>query len=134
LSTFLALEPPARPGRYEARLVVESGEIGWRAGITDASAGGSCPIPLLTPHSRGGVVADGPLALGVEVPPGPNPEFMRRFELDAVPGHALLRAVGLGAGLFWINGIRVGEAVLEPAQTQYDKRVDYATYDVELAA
>ena len=37
---------------------------------------------------------------------------------------------GLGIGELYLNGERVGDALLEPAQTDYEKRVLYAAYDV----
>lgn len=57
--------------------------------------------------------------------------FMRRaFDLDAPVRRARLYGVGLGWGEFHINGNRVGDHVLDPAQTDTSRRVLYSTYDV----
>ena len=61
----------------------------------------------------------------------PSPLLRKEFD---VPGKAIrsatLYAVGLGFGEFRINGKRVGDQVIDPAFTRYDKAVLYSTYDV----
>ena len=37
---------------------------------------------------------------------------------------------GLGSSELYLNGAKVGDAVLSPAVAQYDKRAFYVTYDV----
>lgn len=60
--------------------------------------------------------------------------FLRRAFSVARAGKAILRVCGLGYHEVWLNGQRVGDTVLEPVVTQYDKRVRYVTHTVELAA
>lgn len=44
---------------------------------------------------------------------------------------ARLHVAALGYGELYLNGKRVGDAVLDPVWTQYDERIEYTTYDVE---
>jgi alpha-L-rhamnosidase len=62
-------------------------------------------------------------------PPG-LPLLARTFTLDKPVASARLYAVGLGIGEIRLNGNKVGDAVLEPANTDYRTRVVYPTYDV----
>ena len=54
----------------------------------------------------------------------------RRFTLREKPVSAELLACALGQYNAWMNGARVGDAFLEPAWTDYDKRALYRRYDV----
>ncbi|MCX7916473.1 MAG: family 78 glycoside hydrolase catalytic domain, partial [Verrucomicrobiae bacterium] len=45
-----------------------------------------------------------------------------------------MRVCGLGYHEVWLNGERVGDTVLEPVVTQYDKRVRFVSYRVHLRA
>ncbi|MBS1851554.1 MAG: glycoside hydrolase family 78 protein [Acidobacteria bacterium] len=54
----------------------------------------------------------------------------KEFRLSQVPRRATLYISGLGYSESYINGQRVGEDVLAPALSDYDKRVFYLTYDV----
>jgi alpha-L-rhamnosidase len=55
-----------------------------------------------------------------------------RTEVDLTKPVASARAhvVGLGYGEFYVNGERIGDEVLNPGWTQYDRRVLYSTYEV----
>lgn len=61
------------------------------------------------------------------------PLLARTFTLDKRVKSARLYAVGLGISEARLNGRKVGDAVLEPANTDYRKRVRYTTYDVTSA-
>lgn len=63
-------------------------------------------------------------------PPSGLPLLARGFELDGEVRGARLYAAGLGVYEARLNGRTVGDAVLEPANTDYRRRVQYATYDV----
>ncbi len=54
----------------------------------------------------------------------------KEFELPAPASKALVHVTGLGYYELRINGKKVGDRVLDPPWTDYDKRVLYATYDV----
>jgi alpha-L-rhamnosidase len=58
------------------------------------------------------------------------PMFRREFSLDAAVASARLNICGLGYYEAWINGQRVGDHVLDPAQTDYEERVFYVSHDV----
>jgi alpha-L-rhamnosidase len=68
------------------------------------------------------------IASGVEMPNAPL--FRRDFVIDGAVDSALLHICGLGYYEAWINGRRVGDHLLDPAQTDYDKRVFYVSHDV----
>lgn len=59
-----------------------------------------------------------------------SPIFRKSFMLDAAVVSAQLVISGLGYYEASINGRRVGDHVLDPAFTAYDRRVLYVTYDV----
>lgn len=60
----------------------------------------------------------------------PSPLFRREFDLK--PGVKCARAyvAGLGYSELYVNGRRVGNAVLDPGQTTYDVRAFYVTHDI----
>lgn len=83
--------------------------------------------------------AVGPFATAVEIEdqlapepwlPEALPVFTRDFELPAGVSSARLYVSGVGVYVPSLNGERVGDAVLEPANTDFRDRVTYAAYDV----
>lgn len=58
------------------------------------------------------------------------PVFRREFVLDRLPSGAVLRSTFLGVGKVWINGVVVGDEVLEPGWQSYGHRLAYRTSDV----
>ena len=58
------------------------------------------------------------------------PEFRREFVLKEIPAHAVLEISGLGFYTARLNGKRVTEALLQPAFSNYTKRVCYNRYPV----
>lgn len=58
------------------------------------------------------------------------PYLRREFTLDGPAASATLLISGLGAHEAWLNGRRVGDHILDPAQTDYDHRVFYIRHDV----
>jgi alpha-L-rhamnosidase len=60
----------------------------------------------------------------------PAPLLRRSFTLIRRPKRARLRSSGLGCHELHCNGVRVGDAVLEPAMTQYDKTVLFVEHDL----
>ncbi len=70
-----------------------------------------------------------------EIRPAPSrvlPARMLRREMDLRerPRRASLYASGLGLSELYINGEKVGDHVLSPGCTEYDKRVFYVSHDV----
>lgn len=62
--------------------------------------------------------------------PGALPVFSKDFQVGAKVRSARLYATGLGVFDAKLNGQPVGDAVLEPPNTDHAQRVVYSTYDV----
>jgi alpha-L-rhamnosidase len=60
----------------------------------------------------------------------PSPVFRKSFKIDRPIRSAAITVCGLGFYELHLNGGRVGDHVLDPAFTRYDKRALYVTYDV----
>lgn len=60
----------------------------------------------------------------------PAPYLRHEFELAEPVANARLYATAIGVYESYLNGIRVGEAVLSPGWTDYNQRVRYQVYDV----
>ncbi len=60
----------------------------------------------------------------------PAPYFRKVFELNFLK-KASVRICGLGFYELYLNGLKVGDHVLDPVVSQYDKRVRYVEYDVK---
>ncbi len=60
----------------------------------------------------------------------PAPYFRREVALSAAALRARVYLCGLGYHELYLNGQRVGDAVLNPAFTRYDRRALYVTYNV----
>ncbi|MCF7669763.1 MAG: glycoside hydrolase family 78 protein [Verrucomicrobia bacterium] len=60
----------------------------------------------------------------------PSPMFRKTFVLDEGINDARVYICGLGYYDLFINGQKVGDHILDPGYTRYDKRMLYVTYDV----
>ncbi|MGN1214795.1 MAG: family 78 glycoside hydrolase catalytic domain [Candidatus Cryptobacteroides sp.] len=60
----------------------------------------------------------------------PSPLMRRTFEVKAKPVRAMLYVTGLGYYEAFINGKRVGDQVLDPGWTYYNKHTAYNAFDV----
>lgn len=60
----------------------------------------------------------------------PMPVFQRVFQANKKIASARLYITGLGYYEAYLNGKKVGDHVLDPGWTKYDKRIDYAVYDI----
>src|SRR5829696_4798930 len=60
----------------------------------------------------------------------PSPYLRREFPLDKPVSRARLYATARGVYELYINGNRVGNDALAPGWTDYDRRIQYQTYDV----
>lgn len=58
------------------------------------------------------------------------PQFRKAFHIDKPVAKARLHVCGLGWHESWINGSKLGDEVLQCAQTDYDQRNFYAAHDV----
>lgn len=60
----------------------------------------------------------------------PAPLYRKDFQLEGAVRQAKLHVCGLGYFVASLNGQRVGDHVLDPVVSQYDKRVRYVTHEV----
>ena len=60
----------------------------------------------------------------------PSPLFRREFVLRSGIARARAYVCGLGYSELYLNGQRIGDAVLDPGQTTYDVRAFYVTHDI----
>ncbi len=60
----------------------------------------------------------------------PSPFFRREFTIDKPIVQARAYICGLGYYELYLNGAKVGDHVLDPAFTRYDRRALYVTYDI----
>jgi len=58
------------------------------------------------------------------------PCFRYEFDLPAPVRSARAYATGLGYYELYLNGRKVGDAVLEPSFTRFERRVEYSTHDI----
>ena len=62
--------------------------------------------------------------------PGPSPMVRKSFKLAGQIKRAIAYASALGLYELHVNGKRVGDQVLSPEWTDYNKRIQYQAYDV----
>lgn len=91
----------------------------WEMGLQDASDWSAQWIAAVAPPDS-----------MPDPPPRPAPMFRRAFETDGSIEQARLYISGLGYYEAFLNGGKVGDHVLDPVLTHYDRRVKYVTYDV----
>ncbi|MCX7011353.1 MAG: family 78 glycoside hydrolase catalytic domain [Candidatus Sumerlaeota bacterium] len=60
----------------------------------------------------------------------PSPLLRKAFAVEKPVRSAQVSVCGLGLYELFLNGKKVGDRVLDPAQTSYDKRAFYVTHDV----
>ncbi|MPZ94044.1 MAG: Bacterial alpha-L-rhamnosidase [Propionibacteriales bacterium] len=134
--------PSVNPGGLIGKLMVttQAGELllitdgswrssdeeidGWTDPVFDDS--GWDDVVVLAPYGQG------PWGSGVtiSVPEPPAPLLRREFTLTKPVARARVYASGLAYHELWLNGERLGDAVLDPGFTDYDDTVLYVTYDV----
>jgi alpha-L-rhamnosidase len=109
----------------------------WQAKWISARGEGNLPSENAggTPATQGGAKDAGkmPATRGdasQENAPHPAPLFRRSFRLARPPACARVYICGLGYYELRLNGAKVGDHVLDPAFTRYDRRALYVTYDV----
>jgi alpha-L-rhamnosidase len=73
-------------------------------------------------------LTDGQTSAGA--PQGIAPLFRREFQLSKPVKQARAYVTGLGYYELYLNGRKVGDRVLDPPYTSFERRVFYSTYDV----
>jgi hypothetical protein len=103
-----------------------------------ANAALDCPVAVRDGYEGSGWgrvhLTDGRRLAGEDVPVDEGRDaallLRKQFRLSTQPRRAVARVCGLGYGELYVNGRKVGDAVLDPAFTDYTKRVSYRTFDV----
>ncbi len=117
---------------YGGRPLTSGQRAWWKVKVWDAAGNESVSEPafwemgLLTPQ-------DWPaqwIARTSDTNSRPAPYLRRTFNLTAKIKRARAYICGLGYYELHINGKIVGDRLLDPAYTRFDKRVFYSTYDV----
>lgn len=60
----------------------------------------------------------------------PAPYFRKTFTIDQLPTKGRAYVTGLGYFELYINGQKVGDHLLDPVKTRYDKSARYLTHDI----
>lgn len=121
-SWWLHLDEPLEPGTYYLELSASTGDIGWWSHHKATVPGGL--------SYADGVVVPGGRMLSVETTTRPAPLLRAEFVVPEDIVRARLYGTGLGYHELYLNGSKVGPAVLDPATTNYRRRVLYSCYDV----
>jgi len=107
----------------------------WETGLPDAADWQDASWIRLARDTRDSPLAERSIQTrGMKEPrtvkPFPSPMFRREFPLK--PGITRARAYvcGLGYSELYVNGQRIGDAVLDPGQTTHDVRAYYVTHDI----
>jgi alpha-L-rhamnosidase len=103
-----------------------AGDAGWLTSLADAA---DWAAPNLDDHAwERAEPADGRASQAW--PPTPALRLRTGFEARGVPTRARLYVTALGAYEAFLNGARIGDALLAPESTDFRRRVLYQTYDV----
>ncbi|MDR2756158.1 MAG: glycoside hydrolase family 78 protein, partial [Planctomycetaceae bacterium] len=73
----------------------------------------------------------GNISIGNPHPSLPARRFIKFFRVKEKPIRVTAYISGLGYYELYLNGEKVGDHVLDPVLTDYDKRVPYVTYDID---
>ncbi len=60
----------------------------------------------------------------------PAPYFRKEFEISSIPRSAQIRFCGLGYGELYLDGEKLGDAVLSPVVSIYDRHTGFLRFDV----
>lgn len=126
---------------YAGRPLVSGQRCHWKVRVWDKDGNGmdwsepaSWSMGLLDPRDWLGNW----IGLNAAVPASPGADETRRLEarylrrefgFEKEIAQAIVSMSGLGLSELFINGRKVGDRVLSPGLTEYDKRVFYVTYD-----
>lgn len=118
---------------YAARIQgVQLAELRVFSGDRNVAEGGQVTAldSAETPEHSTRYLVDGRLESDDPIPRRPAVLARKAFRVDAPVERASVYVTALGLYELHINGRRVGDQLLAPEWTSYDKRVQYGTYDV----
>jgi len=124
--------------RYAGKALTSRQRCWWKVAVWDAAGkGGAFSVParwemgLLSQRDWQGnwLAAGDPIAKDFHAE-APAPHFRRTFTLKEKPVAARVYICGLGYHELYANGRKMGDAVLEPAITRFDRRSLYVVHDV----
>lgn len=69
----------------------------------------------------------------LSTPPPPAPVFRRTFSVGKTVRRARAYISGVGYSELYVNGNKIGDHVLDPGYTRFDRRLLYVTHDVTAA-
>ncbi len=95
---------------------VWSAPASWTMGLLDPADWGAQWIGLATATNL--------------APAAPSPLLRQTFTVPRTVARATVYICGLGYYELLLNGVKVGDHVLDPTFTRYDRQADYVTYDV----
>lgn len=135
------MSPETNPISYGGTGLVSGQRAWWCVRVWDENDRASAwsepafwEMGLLAPQDwHGKWIARAPFA-GMETRVNTPPPLLRRaFRIDGKVKKARAYVVGLGYFEMSINGRRIGDHLLDPGYTRYDRRVLYVTHDVTSA-
>jgi len=98
--------------------------------VSDYSPAAAWEMGLLAEQDWKAKWISAPQKIDPTLEPTASPFFRREFTVDKPIEKARAYICGLGYYELSLNGKKVGDHVLDPAFTRYDRRVLYATYDL----
>lgn len=128
---------------YAGKRLNSGMECFWKVRVKDErgywsawSASAHWTMGLLTPADWRAQWIGSPAALK-KLPGGkpadnlqPDPWLRKTFELPESPTRAVIYIASIGYHECYVNGERIGDAVLAPAATDHSQRARYVTYDI----
>jgi alpha-L-rhamnosidase len=118
--------------RYSGKPLASRQEAFWKVRVWDQAGGASESKParwemgLLQPGDWGAQW----IARTTDTNANPAPLLRRAFLLNGRVKRARAYVCGLGYYELYLNGRKVGDHLLDPGYTRYDRRALYVTYDV----
>ena len=122
---------------YRGRPLASRERVFWRVQVWDGE-GRPSPASPIAEFEMGLLAASDWVAAWIGHPQGgtdvehalPAPLFRKTMQVDKPIRQARVYVSGLGYYELTINGIKIGDEVLAPGFTRYDRTVLYQTYDI----
>ena len=110
------------------------GEIWWKVRVWDKdgkASGWSRPVMFEDSSAWDAALSQAKwIGRTEDKNPNPAPLFRKTFEVNGKIKSAKIAVCGLGYHELRVNGEKVGDHVLDPGYTRYDRRMLYVTHDV----